>query len=176
VTVNELVRVCRECGEEYRPGVVRCADCGGELEDRYPGDEAPAAPAQEPPPGVDLLGYRVLYMTPRATDLVPMAERLRQAPIEYRLAEQPGAVEGAPPRYAILVRDDDAQRALAAVTDLIAPHEDAADVHAVETRFDPERGYLRCPACGAAPPAGAAECPECGLGLGGEEAAEEPHE
>jgi len=50
----------------------------------------------------------------------------------------------------------------------------AADVHAVETRFDPQRGYLQCPACGAAPPAGAAECPECGLGLGLEGAAEEP--
>jgi hypothetical protein len=62
------------------------------------------------------------------------------------------------------------------VTDLVAPHEDAADVHAVETHFDPEKGYVQCPACGASPPTGAAECPECGLGLGGAEAAEEPAE
>ena len=172
----EHVRVCRECGEEYRPEVVRCADCGGELEDRRLGDERPQEAAPDTTHASELVGYRVLFLTARATDLVPLAERLRQGEIEYRLAEQPGAVEGAPPRYAILVRDGDARVALAAVTDLIAPHEDAADVHAVETRFDPEQGYLRCPACGAAPPPGATECPECGLGLGGREAAEEPRE
>jgi hypothetical protein len=176
MAVNEHVRVCRECGEEYRPEILRCADCGGELEDRYPGAEAPAAAAPEPVRDVELLGYRVLYQTARATDLVPMAERLRQAEIEHRLFEQPGGVEGAPPLYSILVRDGDSQGALAAVIDLIAPHENAADMRAVETRFDPERGYLQCPACGAAPQRGASECPECGLGLGGEEAAEAPRE
>jgi hypothetical protein len=176
VAVSQHVRVCRDCGEEYRPEILRCADCGGELEDRHPGEEAPAAPEPEPLPSPDTLGFRVLYMTPRATDLVPMAERLRQAETPYRLAEQPGAVEGAPPRYAILVRDGDAQSELAVVSDLIAPHEDAADVHAVETRFDPERGYAQCPACGAEGAKGATECPECGLGLGGGEAAEEPPE
>ena len=176
LTVYAHVRVCRDCGEEYRPEILRCADCGGELEDQYPGAGEPAARTQEPVPDGELLGLRVLYQTPRATDLVPMAERLRQAEIEYRLAEQPGGAEGAPPRYVILVRDADAQGALAGVADLIAPHEHAADVRAVETRFDPERGYLLCPACGATPPSGASECPECGLGLGGQEAAEEPRE
>ena len=174
--MNAHVRVCRDCGEEYRPEIVRCADCGGELEDRYPGDEPAPQPAQDTTPATELVGYRVLFMTARATDLVPMAERLREVATPYRLAEQPGSVKGAPPRYAILVREGDARGALAAVTDLIAPHEDAADVHAVETRFDPEQGYVQCPACGTAPAPGAAECPECGLGLGGEEAAEEPHE
>jgi ribosomal protein L40E len=176
MAVNEHVRVCRDCGEEYRPEIVRCADCGGELEDRYPGDAPVPKVAQDPAPETELAGYRVLFMTARATDLVPMADRLQQVAIECRLAEQPGTVKDAPPRYAILVREGDARGALAAVTDLIAPHEDAADVHAVETRFDPEKGYLQCPACGASPPPGATECPECGLGLGGEEAAEEPHE
>lgn len=170
------VRVCRDCAEEYRPEIVRCADCGGELEDRYPGQEPAPKPAQDPAPETELVGYRVLFVTSRATDLVPMADRLRQTATPYRLAEQPGSEKGAPPRYAILVRDGDGKAALAAVTDLVAPHEDAADVHAVETRFDPEQGYLQCPACGTAPALGANECPECGLGLGGEEPAEEPHE
>ena len=174
--MNAHVRVCRDCGEEYRPEIVRCADCGGELEDRHPGQDPAPRPARDPAPEAELVGYRVLFTTARATDLVPMAERLRQVPIECRLAEQPGAAKDAPPRYAILVREGDARGALAAVTDLIAPHEDAADVHAVETRFDPEQGYVQCPACGTAPPPGAAECPECGLGLRGVEAAEEPRE
>jgi hypothetical protein len=175
--VHEHVRVCRDCGEEYRPEILRCADCGGELEDRYPGRDEPAAPPPpDPAPAAELAGHRVLYQTARATDLVPLAERLRQAQVEYRLAEQPAAVEGAPPRYAIVVKDGDAQGALAALSELIAPAEGAADVHAIETRFDPEQGYLQCPACGATPPPGAPECPECGLGLGGGEAAEEPRE
>ena len=28
------VRVCVDCGEEYRPQITACADCGGRLEDR----------------------------------------------------------------------------------------------------------------------------------------------
>lgn len=172
----EHVRVCRECGEEYRPEIVRCADCGGELEDRRLGDVPAADQAHDPEPEAELEGHQVLFISARVTEVVPVAERLREVGIEHRLAEQPGPAPGAPPRYAILVRDQDARGALGAVTDLVAPHEKAEDVHAVETRFDRERGYLQCPACGAAPPAGARDCPECGLGLASEEAAEEPRE
>jgi predicted nucleic acid-binding Zn ribbon protein len=158
------VRVCRDCGEEYRPGIVRCADCGGELEDRFEGQEgeqdaegaSPAAEAVEEP-APELAGYRALFLVSRAAELVPMAERLRQAQVHYRLAEQPAA-EGAPPRYALLV----------------APHGDSEEVRAVVTRFT-EQGYVECPACGAHTAPGAAECPGCGLGLAGDEGGgEEP--
>jgi ssDNA-binding Zn-finger/Zn-ribbon topoisomerase 1 len=173
------VRVCRECGEEYRPGVVRCADCGGELEDRFEGEAEGARPSsatREEPPS-ELVGYRVLFLTPRAADLVPMAERLRESGVEYRLGEPPGRVEGAPARYALLVKDADAAGALAALADLVAPHEGTDGVHAVESRFDGEHGYRQCPACGAQTAKGAAECPECGLGLAGAEGeVEEPRE
>jgi hypothetical protein len=175
--MTDHVRVCRECGEEYRPQVARCADCGGELEDRYggEGEEGPAHPAPEA--AAELSGYHVLFVTPRAADLVPLAERLRNTGLECRLAEQPAPPEGAPPRYALLVRDADAADALGALADLVAPHEDAAGVHAVETRFQPGRGYVQCPACGAEAAAGAAECQECGLGLaGGDEGAEDPRD
>jgi hypothetical protein len=173
------VRVCRECGEEYRPEIVRCADCGGELEDRYEGqgEENLPHPAPEKAPAAELAGYRVLFMTPRAADLVPLAERLRDTSVKYRLAEQPAPTEGAPPRYALLVQDADAAGALEALADLLAPHEDTAGVHAVETRFHPERGYTLCPACGAEAAPGAVECQECGLGLaGGEDEAEIPRD
>ena len=164
--VNEHVRVCRDCGEEYRPGIVRCADCGGELEDRYPGDEPPPKPAPDAAPEAELAGYRVLFTTARATDLVPMASGCarRRSSIGSRSSRAPR--KDAPPRYAILVREGAAKAALAAVTDLVAPHEDAADVHAVETRFDPERGYLQCPACGTAPPPGATRVPRVRAGPG----------
>jgi len=177
--MTDHVRVCRECGEEYRPEVVRCADCGGELEDRHEGEGEVklAHPAPEEAAAAELIGYRVLFMTPRAADLVPLAERLRDTPVEHRLAEQPAAAEGGPPRYALLVRDADAAGALAALADLVAPHEDTAGVHAVETRFDPGRGYVQCPACGAEAVPGAAECLDCGLGLaGGDEGSEGPRD
>lgn len=177
--MSEHVRVCRDCGEEYRPGIASCADCGGELEDRRPGASPPPAPAAAPEAvhEAELAGYRTLFLTPRATDLVPLAERLREARIEHRLAEQAPQEPGAPPRYAILVRDADGRAALLALAELIAPGDPGVDVHAIETRFDPERGYLQCPACGTGAVAGASECPECGLGLAGEaEGADEPRE
>jgi len=173
------VRVCRDCGEEYRPGVVRCADCGGELEDRFEGEPEGAAPAAErrEEPASELAGYRALVLTPRAADLVPMAERLREAGVEYRLAEQAARTEGAPARYALLVKDADAASALGTLADLVAPHEHTDGVHAVETRFDAEHGYRECPACGTKTTPGTAECPECGLVLaGGEGEVEEPRE
>jgi hypothetical protein len=175
--MEQHVRVCRDCGEEYRPDIVRCADCGGELEDRYPGEEVSRASGEPAPnPAADLAGFRALFMTPRATDLVPMAERLRQVTLEYRLAEQPGTVEGAPPRYALLVREADAATALAALAELVASQDEAADLHVLETRFDPELGYVQCPACGTDQARGAVECPECGLALTVETGGEEPGE
>jgi hypothetical protein len=166
------VRVCRECGEEYRPDVLRCADCGGELEDVLEGEAGPVvAEAPLEAAAAEAAGHRVLFLTPRAADLVPMAERLRDASLAYRLAEQRPATEGAPVRYALLVPEDGARAALQALADLVAPHEDG-DVHAVLTRFDDERGYVECPACGARTAPGAAECADCGLGLGAEGDAE----
>ena len=163
------VRVCRECGEEYRPDVLRCADCGGELEDLFEGEAgAVAAEAPSEAAAAEAAGHRVLFLTPRAADLVPMAERLRAASLAYRLAEQRPATEGAPVRYALLVPEEGAKAALQALADLVAPHEEG-DVHAVETRFDTERGYVECPACGARTAPGAAEGADCGLGLGGAE-------
>jgi ribosomal protein L40E len=166
------VRICRDCGEEYRPEAVRCADCGGELEDRKPGEEPEAPPPEPDEAPVDAAGHRALFLTPRAAELVPLAERLRETRIEYRLAQQPAPAAGAPARYALLVRDEDAAGALSALADLLAPDEPAEGIRAVETRFDPGRGYVQCPACGAEPPPGADECPGCGLGLGGEPEAE----
>jgi hypothetical protein len=171
------VRVCRDCGEEYRPDIVRCADCGGELEDHFEGADEGARPSAAPEAAPDLSGHRVLFLTPRAADLVPMAERLRETGLEYRLAEQPGPAEGAQARYALLVRDERVADALRALADLVAPHEGGGDVHAIETRFDAERGYVECPACGTRIASRVPECPECGLGLGGPEGeVEEPRD
>jgi hypothetical protein len=165
------VRVCVECGEEYEPVVTRCADCDGELEDRQLDDDGnpivdeaagEGARAAEPPPD-----RRVIFVTPKAAELVPLADALREAAIEYHLAEQAPTVEGAAVRYALLVAENDATGALQAVAHLLMDEDGTPeDLHAVETRFDPGRGYVACPACGASQPPGAAECAECGLTLG----------
>ena len=177
VAVNEHVRVCRDCGEEYRPEIVRCADCGGELEDRYPGDEprpTGGAGRGRPTPSSSAIACCSRPRGPPISCRWRSGCARRRSSVGSRSSRAPRKARRRATRSSSPTAH--AKAALAAVTDLVAPHEDAADVHAVETRFDPERGYVQCPACGTAPPPGAVECPECGLGLGGGEAAEEPHE
>jgi hypothetical protein len=161
------VRVCRDCGEEYRPDIARCADCGGELEDVYEDAGAPRAHAPDPaaPETVDLSDHRPVFQTGRATDLVPLAERLKETGIAFHLVES-GGDEGGAARYSLVVRDDDVKRALEALADLVAPHADGDEVHALETHYEAGRGYVKCPACGAPQGSGLAECAECGLTLG----------
>jgi ribosomal protein L37E len=161
----EQVRVCRECGEEYRPEILVCADCGGELETRLAGEPL-ARPEPEAPRSNELEGYRAVFTGSRATDLVPLCDRLREMAIDFRLVEQPASAEGGPARYLILVKEGEAAAALQSLAALIAPHETGGDMRAIEDGFDPQQGYLKCPACGTKTPAAAKECPECGLGLG----------
>jgi hypothetical protein len=172
--MTTCVKICRRCGEEYRKEAVRCADCGGELEERFL-DETGEVLAREEPEAEDAedegappADHRVLFVTPRAADLVPLAEALRESHVPYRLAEQPPRAEGAPPQYALLVPEAEAKAALEALAPLLATEADA-DLAEIETRFVPERGYVSCPACGAAQARGATECAECGLGLGAAE-------
>jgi hypothetical protein len=167
--MSEIVRACRDCGEEYRPGILVCADCGGEVVER--GIVAAAAPAPaQPEPQSDLV--HTLFVSARALDVLPLCERLRELGVEHRLIEQAATPDGAPPRYGILVREPDAAQALAGIAELLAPDEEGARLRAIEEHFDREHGYKRCPACSTATPIGALECPECGLGLVGEESTE----
>jgi hypothetical protein len=163
------VRVCRECGEEYRPEIVRCADCGGELEDVYE-DEGhapvrPPAPAPVAPPP-DLSDHRSLFESARAADLVPFAESLREAEVPFRLAEKGPPGEEGSVLYQLLVKEGDARAALDVLAPLLAPNVDGEAVSALETSYEAGRGYVQCPACGARQVSGAAECPDCGLALG----------
>ena len=165
------VRVCRDCGEEYRPEIVSCADCGGELEDRYEAESneeqhSPPPPPETPaPPAAELLGYRPVFVTGQAAALVPLAERLREAGIDFRLREAPKEPRASAASFSLLVRDEDAERALRELAPLLGEGDVADDMHAVESDFE-GGAYRRCPACRTDLPAGALECPECGLALG----------
>jgi len=171
----ERVHVCRDCGEEYRAEILVCADCGGEVVWRDPrqaapsDSAAPAAPEPEPPAATG----HIVFSSASVRDLLPIAERLQENAIEHQLYEQPRPERGSR-SWAVVVREGDAPRAHELIADLHGPHEAGGDLRAIVTQFDETHGYLRCPACGTALASGAHECPECGLHVGGEEAAQEP--
>jgi hypothetical protein len=146
------VRVCVECGEEYRPEIAACADCGGQLEDRHEDGDRTVLPSARPAagePGPDAAFTETISEAKAATDLEPEADLLIEAGIQVRVRPVP---EGG---YRLLVTAADLEHALA-VLGLLAPEGDAS---AEETNRS-------CPACAVAVPPGAAECPECGLALG----------
>ncbi len=161
------VRICRDCGEEYRPEIAVCADCGGALEDRW-GDEdgatvpRPAVPAA--PEAPDLSGFRPVFVTSQAT-ILPLAECLREANIEFVLHESARDPRGPAASFSLLVHDEDAGGALRELAPLLAGAEESGRFHTVETAFE-AGAYRSCPACGVDLPVVAAECPACGLGLG----------
>jgi hypothetical protein len=150
------VRVCRECGEEYRldAPVLNCSDCGGEIVTRDSSDASGAALA----PGESDLGETLVpvHNVERSREIEPFAAAFTEAGIPFRVSHSPFG-------FALMVRSSDRERAEAALAPLLrTEHSDAAAAH-----FDVERGYQRCPACQTGVPPGATECVECGLAVGG---------
>lgn len=142
-----LYKVCRDCGEEYRPEIERCADCGGEL-DLASDDGSIPPPAQEDDeaPQATLTDGVPLTRVDRAASLRPLADALAGASIPF-------GVRSGPHGFELLVAPDDLDRA----AELVAPHLGLSPVEGPPTH---------CPACEEALPAGTTECPSCGLGLG----------
>ena len=168
MTIHVRVRVCRDCGEEYRPEAVRCADCGGDLEDRFVDDEAgwsgPATPgAATAPAAPDLSGHRAVFVSGFAADLVPLAERLREAAIGFHFAERPADSEGHAARYSLLVPEGDVAAARRALRPLLGTEGEELEE---DTHDETGRSHRRCPACKTDLTPDLAECPGCGLGLG----------
>ena len=166
-----LFKVCGDCGEEFRPEIDRCSDCGGELEARYddgaggllvPRSSPASRTAQkepEPPPPQEMReGEHTLFWTQHAADLKPLADRLIDASVSFRLVPRSQVSEG----FEIRVQDEDRARALDAVAPLLG--DDAAALTAVERAYD-QGGYRSCPACGQSLASGVGECPACGLAI-----------
>ena len=152
-----LVRVCRDCGEEFQPEVAVCSDCGGVLETRDDEEGSVAASATERPrfggfvpearPGGIPAGYVAVASAPNAVEVEPLAERLSEAGIPFALNASTQA-------FSILVPEADVEKALAALG---------------MTPAEPGDTPTACPACGAGIREGVVECPDCGLGLGQQE-------
>lgn len=158
--------MCPECGEEYLPTVMECADCRVALV--ASGDATASAPAPAPrelPPAAQLVCIR----TAALGWAQGLSSRLSEAGITHRLeAQEPddAATPAAARRrladspYGVFVREQDVEDARAVDREFMRTQipdvsDDAAAVVVGEG----------CPACGAAVAADAAECPECGLAL-----------
>ena len=150
-----MVRYCPRCDTEFQPHIVRCSDCGGELEDQHPEDATGESHAQVPEETAD--GE---FMTV-ATDLSAgkaelVARRLGLAGIQFRVAALRYGLE-------IFVREADRPAARQILLRARAiPRESLPDQPAVAETGGP------CPACGEPVAAGAQECASCGLSLGSE--------
>lgn len=155
------VRVCPDCGEEFRPEIVRCSDCGAVLVDPHEsqtGGQAPniAAPEAPEPGGDDSLeDHHLVFSSTSSEALRGAADALVAAGIAFRITHRGAALE-------LLVHADDYAAAAPALTG-----RDGALV--VDTQPDaPEEQHVKaCPACGTSLAADAVECPECELVVGG---------
>lgn len=152
-----MVRYCRRCDTEFQPHIVRCSDCGGELEDQYPEAATGDSQAQAPEETAD--GE---FMTV-ATDLSAgkaelVARRLALAGIQFRIRALRYGLD-------IAVREEDrpaAQQILLRARAI--PRQSLEDQPAVAETGGP------CPACGEPVAVGSQECSGCGLSLGSEAA------
>jgi hypothetical protein len=156
----QVVKVCRECGEEYRPEILRCADCGGELETRFeeeltawPRPQGREQPAPDPRPAGD---YQPIAWSGHAAELTPLADRLVEAGIPFYLRPRASEAGAGAAGYEVSVRQEEREAALRELESL-------TPVAAASP--EPGRGPERCPACGHALSQGALECPDCGLAV-----------
>jgi hypothetical protein len=168
------IRVCRDCGEEYRPEIARCADCGGELVDRHeaedpapigatpPSDDAPPAADAAPAPQAKEEEVHPLY-SGSLPDLEPMCEALKAGGVPYRIAPRThGFIMG--------VAAGDLERALS----ILEPFRGrGTELGVAEYGYEVEEitGPQACPACGAPVTVLPGDCPDCGLAIS---AGEEP--
>ena len=172
------VRVCRDCGEQYRPEIARCSDCGGELADRYEDAggsavEAGASVAAADPgePRLETVG---LFWSLKAQDLVSLADPLVAAGIAVQIVARPGGDEERPRGFELRVRPEDQAAARVALAAVLEAGTLATPLRGREAAFPPETGEAHCPACSAELRPGIGECPDCGLGLGAPGEADEP--
>ena len=164
------VRVCVDCNEEYRPEVARCADCGGDLQDRHDDEgsgEASTLAHADTDFDRPLPDAHALATSADARELVPLADRLVAAGLQFRIVAREVAGESRPHGFELRVTDVDRSAALAAVAALVEP---GSGVTLLVMRALPasDDEHLRCPACDTPVAASSLECSECGLGLEGE--------
>lgn len=161
------VRRCRACGEEYRPEIATCVECGGPLEDvddeLVPFEARPRAEVAEPSIRKPPEGYVSVHVTREVRDIDAFVERLDAAEIPFHVQDAQGERGHSASTYSVMVPEAQALPARRAIAPLLG-----MDPEDVEREFDPEQGYGQCPACSSQIPPRAATCPECGLTILGD--------
>lgn len=147
------IRTCPDCGEEFRPEIVRCSDCGAELVDRYD-DEAQTLDGPEPAEPETHDVYSAIFTAIESEAMREAASALAAEGIGFRAT-------GNSLGFQLLVRSEDRTRAVEALGG-----REGAVVFEPESSLSAGQDGGPCPACGAAVAAGARECPECQLVLG----------
>src|SRR5262245_45163920 len=143
----EIVKVCRECGEEYRPEILRCADCGGELESRFEEDRAQWPGPEEAEQEVDSRpagDYQPILWSASAKELAPLADRLVEAGIPFYLRPRESEAGEGAAGYEVRVRKEEREAALQELEGL-GPAAPSPPAPATGTA-----GPFSCPACGPA--------------------------
>ena len=151
------VRVCRECGEEYRPDIALCADCGADLEDRYENDRGePVNPDGTVPelaplePGV---AARALFSGP-PDGMRMLADTLvaRGVPFQLVAEEKLGFTRYEQPRLVLVVPETEVERAQQALAEYRGRGTELGftDLAATFGAAMQEGSAAPCPACGAA--------------------------
>jgi predicted amidophosphoribosyltransferase len=159
------VRHCRRCGSDYRPEIERCGECGGRLEDRAEAEDA----RWDPPPGADRWGEPLapsgdlssIFYSYELSDLAALARRLADRQVPFRIEPSSEGARTPRTRYDLLVPEPRRADALREVEAF------GGAAIAVESDFDPQRGYRSCPACSTGLPERVDACPDCGLALRG---------
>ena len=161
----QLVGYCPVCGDEFRPEIATCSDCGGPLIVQEEGlgsqDVRPRPDGEE--------AWRTVLDTVSIAALIPLGafgalDELEPAVGALAEIHMPSRVLVQNGRYLLLVRPSDLARSKEAVEVTVGgmgvPEHAAAE--------PPIGTYSQCPACDAALPEDFdGSCPECGLELGG---------
>jgi len=153
--MSMTVRYCRRCDTEFQPHIVRCSDCGGELEDQYPESATVDSHPQVQEATAD--GEFVTVATDLSAGKAELvARRLGDAGIPFRVGARGYA-------FVLAVRKEDRPAAQPILLRARAiPRESLPDEPAVAETGGP------CPACAEPVAAGSQECSSCGLSLGSE--------
>ncbi|MEE3328837.1 MAG: hypothetical protein VX252_15975 [Myxococcota bacterium] len=159
--MDQDYRICPSCEEEFTLSVTECPDCHVSL--AFPDGEAtPSAPPAFP----EKAELRCVRVGPLPWTRA-LSDKLTEAGIAHRVetdtrSEEEGGVDprrfGGEDLYGTWVRPEEAEAAGVIDTEIFAPLEvdQAPDAAADEA----------CPACGAALPAEAMSCSDCGLSFG----------
>jgi predicted amidophosphoribosyltransferase len=146
-------RYCVACEEEFRPEIVHCSDCGGELEDRWETESPGLEPvAAEPEPSRPQKDYTAVFHAVDSGSLGRAAARLARADIAFTVT----------PGFDLMVLHEDSEAAM----EILRGRAGAVSMPAGTDSAIVEG---RCPACDGHVPDGSVECPECQLVVGNDQ-------